>query len=389
MSYVADPEHPLTIAAPYFPAEEREWLATELAEILGGILSTGPRVRRFEQEFAAFCGAAQGVAFPSGTAALEAALVALGVRSGDEVLVPVQTFVATGMAVHLVGGTPVFTEVSGDDFGMDFEDAWARTTDRTAGAIVVHFGGRIPAGLPAFVERMRASGRFVIEDAAHAHGAELGGGRAGSFGDAGCFSFYPTKIMTTGEGGMLVTSRPEVERVARSLQSRGLDLDSPRERYLRPGRNNRFTEIAASMGQSQLRCLPGFLRARRAVAEVYDAGLGSGDLLAPQPPAAASRSSYWRYVTLAREPFDREALKIALAEDGISVDWAYDPPLHLQPVFRDLLGTRPGMLPRSESLMARHLCLPVNARMRPEDAEHVLGRVLHRASGLPRAVGSR
>ena len=197
MNYEHDPLHPLTTAFPYFPPNEQEWLKEELGEILNAQLSMGPRVAKFEQSFADFCGQPYGVAFPSCTSSMEAALLALGVGPGDEVLVPVETFIATGMVVTLVGARPVFTEVAADTFSMDFEDAWSRVTERTRGAIVVHFGGFISPALPAFVERMHATGRFVIEDAAHAPGAELNGKRAGSFADAGCFSFYPTKIMTT------------------------------------------------------------------------------------------------------------------------------------------------------------------------------------------------
>lgn len=366
----------IAIASPYFPPEEQEWLKGELVEILNGQLSMGRRVRRFEEAFAAYCGAAQGIAFPTCTAALEVVLQTLGVSSGDEVLVPVETFIATGMAVYLVGARPVFTEISPKTFAMDFDDAWSRVSARTRGAIVVHFGGFIDPGLPAFVERMHGSGRFVIEDAAHAHGAELGGSRAGSIGDAGCFSFYPTKIMTTGEGGMLVTSRDELAQTARSLQNRGLDLTCSEEQYILPGRNNRFTEIAAAMGISQLRCLPDFLSRRRRIASVYDACLEKSDLFRPVMPGGDCRPSYWRYVALPQVPVDRVALKEALAADGAAIDWAYAPPLHLQPFFQRSMGTRPGMLPRSEEILSRHVCLPVHARME-EDAEYVAERLLH------------
>src|SRR6188474_1330861 len=196
-NYEPDPNHPLTTAFPYFPPEEQAWLGQQLHEILNGQLAMGPRVKEFEQAFAAYCGSHFAVAFPSCTSSMEAALIALGVGPGDEVLVPVETFIATGMVVSLVGARPVFTEISASNFSMDFDDASSRVTDKTRGAIVVHFGGFISPQLPAFVEKMRASGRFVIEDAAHAPGAELNGKRAGSIGDAGCFSFYPTKVMST------------------------------------------------------------------------------------------------------------------------------------------------------------------------------------------------
>ena len=386
MNYSPSADHPLTTACPYFPPEEQSWLQGELAEILNGRLSMGPRVLRFETEFAAYCGAAQGIAFPSCTAALETALLALGVEPGDEVLVPVQTFIATGMSVHLAGARPVFTEISPDTLAMDFDDAWSRVTERTRGAIVVHFGGLISTGFPAFVQRMRATGRFVIEDASHAHGAEVAGERAGALADAGCFSFYPTKIMTTGEGGMLVTSREDIAKTARSLQNRGLDLDRQEEVYSVPGRNNRFTEIAAAMGLSQLRSLPDFLETRRAAAATYGHLLAETELFRPITPGPNSVSSYWRYTVTADFPLDRQRLKEAMGADGIDIDWPYTPPLHLQPVFQTMFGNRPGMLPRSEEVLLRHICLPIHARMRESDAEYIVDRLLHHSADSAEAV---
>ena len=342
----------------------------------------GPRVEKFEGEFAAYCGASHGIAFPSCTSALETALSALGAGHGDEILVPVQTFIATGMSVHAAGARPVFTEIRPDTMAMDFDDAWSRVTERTRGAIVVHFGGLIAPGFPEFVNRMQSTGRFVIEDAAHAHGAELEGAGAGSMGDAGCFSFYSTKTMTTGEGGMLVTSREDVAHISRSLQNRGLDLNHEGELYSIPGRNNRFTEIAASMGLSQLRTLPGFLEARRLVASTYDRILAETEVFQPIDPGYGCAPSYWRYSVTPSFPIDRTKLKERLAADRINIDWPYDPPLHLQPVFQTLYETRLGMLPISEEAMSRHICLPIHARMREIDAEHVINRLLHHFAEL-------
>jgi len=381
-NYEHDPAHPLTTAFPYFPPEEQRWLSGELSQILNGILAMGPRVAQFEKEFAAYCGQRYGIAFPSCTSSMEAALLSFGVGPGDEVLVPVETFIATGMVVSLVGARPVFTEISAVNFSMDFDDAWSRITERTRGAIVVHFGGFISPQLPAFVQKMRDSGRFVIEDAAHAPGAELNGQKAGSLADAGCFSFYPTKVMTTGEGGMLVTDREDIAATVRSLQLRGRDLDSKDERYVLRGRNNRFTEIAAAMGLSQLRSLPEFLSTRRRVASIYDDMLLSSELFVPLLAEDGSVPSYWRYVAMPTVAIDRFALRDRLAADQITIDWAYDPPLHLQPVFQKTMDTRPGMLPRSESLLARHICLPVHARMREQDAEFVAQRLLTHVSAL-------
>jgi perosamine synthetase len=386
MSYEPDPNHPLTTAFPYFPPDEQEWLTNELREIMNGQLAMGPRVARFEKEFAAYCDVPYAVAFPSCTSSMEAALKALGVGPGDEVLVPVETFIATGMVVSLVGARPVFTEISPSTFSMDFDDAWSKVTDRTRGAIVVHFGGFISPDLPAFVQKMHDSGRFVIEDAAHAPGAELNGKRAGAFADAGCFSFYPTKIMTTGEGGMLVTNREDIAKTARSLQNRGRDMNNPLESYVLPGRNNRFTEIAAAMGLSQLRCLPEFLNARRRVAAIYDELLLASELFVPLIPGEKSAPAYWRYVATPSLKIDRQLLRERLAADGITIDWAYDPPLHLQPVFREMFDTKPGLLPKSEEILSRHICLPVHARMRDVDAQFVSERLLYYTRALSKTL---
>src|SRR5689334_10080297 len=386
MSYEPDPNHPLTTAFPYFPPPEQEWLTNELREIMNAQLAMGPRVARFEKEFAAYCDAPYAIVFPSCTSSMEAALFALGVGPGDEVLVPVETFIATGMVVSLVGARPVFTEISATTFSMDFDDAWARITDRTKGAIVVHFGGFISPDLPAFVQKMQESGLFVIEDAAHAPGAELNGKRAGSLADAGCFSFYPTKIMTTGEGGMLVTHREDIAKTARSLQNRGRDMNNPSESYVRPGRNNRFTEIAAAMGLSQLRSLPEFLTQRRRVAAIYDELLLASELFVPLLANDKSAPAYWRYVATPSLKIDRQLLRERLAADGITIDWAYDPPLHLQPVFREMFDTRPGMLPQSEEILSRHICLPVHAQMRDVDARFVAERLLHHTRALGKTL---
>ena len=382
MNYSPSPEHPLSQAFPYFPPEEQEILIEEFRQILNGKLSMGPRVADFESRFASYCGADYAVAFPSCTSSLEVALQTLNVGPGDEVLVPVQSFIATAMAVHLTGATPVFTEVSSQNFSLDFEDAWSKTGPNTKGAIVVHFGGHIASDLDIFCKKMKASGRFVVEDCAHAHGARLKGRHAGTFGDAGCFSFYPTKMMTTCEGGMLITSNQDIAKMARSLQNRGQDMDSTEEIYVLPGRNNRVSEIAAAMGVSQLRCLDNYLEKRRQVAAIYEQLLLEGGTYSPLVHHESVLPSYWKYIAVSEDSFDRRRLQMMLLEDGIAVNGAYSPPLHLQPVCQELFGCRPGMLPFSEDLMERHLCLPIHQNMRPIDAEYVIDRLLTHSQAL-------
>ncbi|HLM23826.1 MAG TPA: DegT/DnrJ/EryC1/StrS family aminotransferase, partial [Pyrinomonadaceae bacterium] len=191
-----------------------------------------------------------------------------------------------------------------------------------------------------------------------------------------------TKVMTTGEGGMLVTAREDLARTVRSLQNRGRDMDSPVESYVLPGRNNRFTEMAASMGLSQLRCLPGFLAQRRRMAAIYDELLLASELFVPLLANDGSLPGYWRYVVTPTMKINRKVLRDRLAADRITIDWAYDPPLHLQPVYRNTLGTHPGMLPKSEAILSRHICLPIHAEMREGDVQYVAERLVHHAKLL-------
>jgi dTDP-4-amino-4,6-dideoxygalactose transaminase len=168
----------------------------------------------------------------------------------------------------------------------------------------------------------------------------------------------------------------------RSLQHRGRDINDPDELYVRPGRNNRFTEIAAAMGLSQLRSLPDFLATRRLIAATYDRSLTENDLVSILPEQVGSLSSFWRYVVFPSHHLDRVDLRDRMARDGISIDWAYDPPLHLQPVFQRLLGTHAGMLPKSEALLSQHVCLPVHAQLREQDALYVADRLLYHVAAL-------
>ncbi|MGH7579765.1 MAG: DegT/DnrJ/EryC1/StrS family aminotransferase [Gemmatimonadales bacterium] len=360
------------IAAPFFTEEDRARIHAGVEEILSGALSMGPNVKAFEQEFARRSGVGHAVAMNACTSALEISLAALGLAPGDEVIVPPLTFIATGMAVHLAGGRPVFAELSEDTLCLDFEDVKRRVTPRTRGVILVYFAGLMPSGLEEFARDCRERGLFLIEDAAHAPGARRRGRAAGSWGDTGCFSFYPTKIITAGEGGMLTTNDDALAAVARSLQHRGRDLTAAQEQYALAGRNVRMTELTALVGRVQLDRLDEYLAARRAVVAHYAdalAGDTAGRLILADEPEA---SSYWKLPLLLEPGRDREIVAARLREAGVQSDAGYSPAMHLQPVMRRLYGTREGLLPRSEALLARLLCLPCHPLVAPEDVERAV-----------------
>lgn len=357
----------INMAAPHFTEEDRVWIHRDMDAILDGALSMGPNVQAFEREFAAMVGVRHAIAMNSCTAALEIALLALGLEPGGEVVVPAETFIATGMAVHLVGGIPVFAEISESTFCLDLEDVKRRVNIRTKGIILVHMAGFITPDIIEFRRYCDAQGLFLIEDAAHAPGATRAGRGAGSFGHAGCFSFYPTKVLTAGEGGMLTTDNDGVAAYARSLQHRGRDMQTSAEQYNLPGRNVRMTEMAALLGRVQLSHLDEFLKRRRQVATIYQFKLQGDERIRLIVPDEVSASSYWKIPVLLGAATERVAVTERMKNAGVSVDWAYQPALHLQPVFRDLYGTKAGQLPHTEDLLARHICLPCHPQMSEDD----------------------
>lgn len=358
------------MADPHFSEEDRKWIHREIDAILDGALSMGPNVQAFEREFATRVGVRHAVAMNSCTSALEAALLARNVV-GREVIVPAETFIATGMAVHLTGGIPVFAEISSETLCLDLDDVIRRVTDRTAGIILVHMAGLITPDILEFRRFCDERGLFLIEDAAHSPGAQIEGREAGSFGHAGCFSFFPTKVITAGEGGMLTTDDDIIADFARSFQHRGRDMRSKVEHYVMPGRNVRMTEISALLGRVQLSHLDEFLSRRRQVAAIYGQeleGLHGVKLLLP---TAIESSSFWKVPILLARSLDRVAITEQMAAAGVTVDWVYQPALHLQPVFHKIYGTTEGLLPQTEDLLSRHLCLPCHPQMRDEDAVRV------------------
>ena len=361
----------INMADPHFSEKDRAWVRKEIDSILDGALSMGPNVKAFETEFANMAGVNHAIAMSSCTAALEVALTFENIAEG-EIIVPAETFIATGMAVLLAGGTPVFAEVSASTFCLDLDDVKRRVNHKTKGIILVHFGGMITPDIQKFVELCNERNLFLIEDAAHAPGAMLDGNAAGSFGNAGCFSFYPTKVITAGEGGMLTTNDDDLAMYARSQQHRGRDMQSSVELYSLPGRNIRMTEMAALLGRVQLSHLDEFLEQRQKLAEIYRHEFEADSRVTVVLPDEKKSSSCWKIPVLLDATIDRGRLTREMSEAGVSVDWAYQPALHLQPIFRNLYGNMDGQLPHTEAMLARHLCLPCHPQMRVDDAVYVV-----------------
>ncbi len=313
--------------------------------LVSGRLAMGPEVAAFEHEFAALVDGRACVAVNSGTSALHLALLALGIGPGDEVVVPSFTFAATANAVVLAGATPVFADIDPATFCLDPAAVEAAVGARTAAILPVHLYGQ-PADMVALCDIARRHGLAVVEDAAQAHAAADGDRAAGAIGDAAAFSFYPTKNMTTGEGGMVVCADETAARRVRLLRNQGMERRYANEVV---GFNLRMTDVAAAIGRVQLTRLAGWNEQRRRTAAHYDAALEG---VATPAVRAGVRHVYHQYTV--RVP-GRDVVVEALQRRGIGVDVYYPTPVHRLPAYgRDL------DLPATERACLEVMSLPVH-----------------------------
>jgi dTDP-4-amino-4,6-dideoxygalactose transaminase len=353
----------------HFPEDDRRAILTLIDEALAsGQLTLGRIGRELEERFAARHGATHAVAVSSGTAAIEISLRCLEVE-GREVLVPANTFFATAAAVIAAGAQPRFVDCDPVTMAIDPAAAEAAIGPATAGMVVVHIGGLVSPALPELQRLCERRGLFLVEDAAHAHGSALDGQAAGTFGAAGSFSFYPTKVMAGGEGGMIVTDDERLADDARVYRDQG-KAGFLANVHTHLGYNWRMSEPHAAISLSQLARLDEFIAHRQRVAARYDAALASLPFTPLAVPAAAS-CNYYKYVVFLPDGLDRMALKQLLrTEYGVALSGeVYELPLHRQPVFERWAGQA---LPRAEQLCARHVCLPISAVMTDEQADLVV-----------------
>ena len=353
-----------------FGADDRQWIADRIQEVLAsGQLTLGQHGKTFEEGFAQLCGVKHAIAVNSGTAALEIALRAIDV-DGKDVLVPANTFFATAAAVVHAGGRPVLMDTDPETFGTAPEEVARRLTPETAAVIVVHIGGLVSPRMREIQELAKARGVALVEDAAHAHGSSHDGVRAGAFGIAGAFSFYPTKVMTAGEGGMLTTNDDAVAEEARIYRDQG-KASFTVNAHTRLGYNWRMSEPHAIIGRRHLERLPYMIADRQRIAGLYDGALKDFSGLVPLRTPPGGECNYYKYVASLSRPLDRKALKAELREKyGVSLTGeVYEDPIHRQPVFERYAD---GSLPNSEQVCANHICLPVFSGMTEAQAHQVI-----------------
>ncbi len=354
-------------AKPYFPAEERATLLVWYAEILeSGALINGKYTRAFEEETAQAVGVKHAIAFNSCTSALQCTLEYIGVAD-KKVLVPTNTFIATANAVIFAGGTPVIVDI-GEDLLINFEQMKKNVDSDTRAVIMVHLGGYIHPQIEEIRNFCEAHDIYLLEDAAHAHGASLNGVQAGGFGFAGAFSYYATKVVATGVGGMLTTDNDGLAARARSVRFHG--EDKMRGTQDRLGNDWLMTEFQAALGLVQVRRLEASVEKRMEIARQYDNAFSGVPHVKLFPLHSGARSGYYKYPLLLEAPLDKQKIKKALEEKGIQTGNAYWPPIHLQPVYRERYQYKEGDFPVAERILSNVITLPLFPAM--SDAEIAL-----------------
>jgi perosamine synthetase len=356
-----------------------------VAEVLrSGWLTTGPKVAQLERAMAAAAGTREAVALSSGTAALHAAMFALGIGPGDEVVVPAITFVASANCVVFQGGTPRFADVDPGTLLLDPNQAEAALTPRTRAIVAVDYAGQ-PCDYDALREIARRRGIALVADACHALGGSYRGRSVGSLAGLSTFSFHPVKVATTGEGGAVTTDDPALADRVRRFRNHGIKADHHQRardqswfyEMVELGYNYRISDIQCALGIGQLAKVSGWIERRWRIARRYDEAFSQSELVRPLQVRPDVSHAYHLYVislALGRLHAGRQAVFAALRAEGIGVNVHYLP-VYLHPFYRERFGCKPGLCPAAEDAYQRILSLPIFPGMTDRDVEDVIAAV--------------
>jgi perosamine synthetase len=369
----------------HVPDISEDEIQSVVETLRSGWLTTGAKVRQLEEDFAKYVTCRHAVAVNSGTAALHLALDAIGIKEGDEVIVPTMTFAATAEVVLYFKARPVLVDCRQDTFNIDPEKIEKAISSRTKAIIPVHFGGQ-PCDMDQILEIAREYKLKVIEDAAHALPARYQGKMVGTIGDITCFSFYATKPITTGEGGMITTENDEYADRMRIMSLHGISKDAWK-RYtangswyyeiLYPGYKYNLTDIAAAIGLGQLKKCDRFWEARKRIAAMYDEGFADlPEIRRPlcQPEVEHAWHLYVIQLELERLRISRSEFVEALKKENIGTS-VHFMPLHLHPFYRNTFGYKPQDFPNASAVFERIVSLPIYPRMTEADVEGVITAV--------------
>jgi dTDP-4-amino-4,6-dideoxygalactose transaminase len=364
------------------PSIDENEIQSVVETLKSGWLTTGSKVKNFEVDFSKYVGAKHAVAVNSGTAALHLALDAIGIKEGDEIIVPAMTFTATAEVVIYFKAIPVLVDCRRDTLNIDPDQMERAITSRTKAIIPVHFGGQ-PCAMDRILEMAKQYNLKVIEDAAHSLPASYRGKRVGSIGDITCFSFYATKTITTGEGGMATTENPEWANRMRVMSLHGISLDAW-NRYtekgswyyeiIYPGYKYNLTDIAAALGIEQLKKCDQFYEARRRIADHYhDAFTDLPEIRVPvcAPDIQHAWHLYVIQLELDRLRMNRREFIESLKKEGIGTSVHFIP-LHLHPYYRDSFGYKPTDFPNASAVFERIVSLPIYPNMTEANVRDVI-----------------
>lgn len=367
------------------PLIEQPEIDEVVASLKSGWLGTGPKVHRFEEMFKDYKGSKFAMAVNSCTAALHLSMVAIGLKPGDEVIVPTMTFAASANAVIHAGGTPVLVDCERDTMNVDPEDFERKITSNTRAILPVHFAGR-PCKMDPIMDIAKRYGLKVIEDCAHAIETEYHGKKAGSFGDLGCFSFYVTKNIVTGEGGMVITDNEDYADMIKIMALHGMSKDAWKRfsdsgykhyQVLYAGFKYNMMDLQAAMGIHQLPRVDQYWQRRQQIWERYNEAFKDLPVFTPAPIEPDTRHAYHLYTLL----LDIDNLKITrdqfldeMTKHNIGVGVHYIA-LHLHPFYQEKFGYKRGDFPNAEWISDRTVSLPLSPKLTDEDVEDVIEAV--------------
>lgn len=367
------------------PLIEKEEIREVLLTLRSGWIGTGPKVQRFEEMFRTFKGMRHALALNSCTAALHLSMLAIGIKPGDEVIIPAMTFAATANAVIHAGGRPVMVDCQRETMNMDPEDVERKITKKTRAIIPVHFAGR-PCAMDALMTIARRHRLHVVEDCAHAIEAEIGGRKTGTFGDIGCFSFYVTKNIITGEGGMAITNSDEYAARIQTLGLHGLSRDAWKRfsdegykhyQVVEAGFKYNMMDLQASLGIHQLPRIDRYWRKRQGIWHTYNDAFQDLPVFLPAPVPDDIKHSYHLYTLLldtnrlgiSRDQFLKQMTR---ANIGVGVHYIA---LHLHPFYQQTYGYKPGDFPNAEWTSERTVSLPLSPKLKEKDVRDVIAAV--------------
>ncbi len=367
------------------PIIEQPEIDEVVASLKSGWIGTGPKVHKFEQMFQEYKGSKFAVALNSCTAALHLSMLAIDIKPGDEVIVPTMTFAATANSVIHAGGTPVFADCERDTMNIDPVDIERKITPKTRAIIPVHFAGR-PCNMDAIMQIAKKHNLKVIEDCAHAIESEYHGKKIGTFGDLGCFSFYVTKNIVTGEGGMVITDNEEYAGKIKVLALHGMSKDAWKRfsdegykhyQVVYAGFKYNMMDIQAAMGIHQLPRIDKYWNRRKEIWERYNEAFKDLPIYLPAPVEQNTKHSFHLYTLLVeinRAKISRDQFLDAMTKQNIGVGVHYIA-LHLQPFYQQAYGYKRGDFSNAEWISDRTLSIPLSAKLINQDINDVIETV--------------